>query len=834
MNISNGTNLIGSNYNLSLGSLYIISGGLYNATTGTTTLTSENPDGRALDNLGTITHNSGRVNITATSNVTINTGKDSLFNLQIAAPLGNITLLNDTDLIGGLNITTGTLDTNTSFGHRLTATNAVIITGTLHGRNSSNITLGGVIISSTGTFNATTETMLLTKEITSNGMPFDNDGIFTANNGTINITNSIGDDTSFDLLGLNNGNIWNLNILNTFSNYYGSNGGQIDNNFYANNANFRASSVGAVSDFNVTGNLRLENSAGWGNNGDTGNQRFGSITILSTANIRATAGTTTLTSENSEGIVLDNRGTITHNNGLFNITTTTNTTINTGANSLFNLQIAAPLGNVTLLNNIDLVGGLNITNGTLDTNTSFGYRLSSASPAVISGTLNGRNSSNITLAALTINSAGTYNATSNITTLSSEDPLSRTLDNLGTIVHNSGLFNITGTTGVTINTGKDSLFNLQIATGAGNVTLLNDTDLIGGLNITTGTLDTNTSFGHGLTSNNLVILDGTLHTRNSSNISLSALTINSAGTYNATLSTTNITNGNWTNSGSFRHNSGIIMLGGGTSENQTIGGNNETTFFNLNITNQVVNVTLEQNTTVEGVLDIGSLAGLVLDATDKNLALSFGNDTGGRSTMVLTGGLRFAGNVANHVTIQGRHANHPVIISPINRIIFGSGGSGSVVNLKWLDLVDNGANTITTGGGGVTLNITGNVSMRSGLLVISAGDTFNATQPDTNISARGGAVDDVQRGGPVNIIGGMGKPILFSKFDGIEFAGAGPYFIQYVRLDSGGATGGTAFLISNANQVITKIDNITVINSNRAIRGPFGLSEVKKDQKDLE
>src|SRR3989338_2594291 len=289
MNISNGTNLIGSNYNLSLGSLYIISGGLYNATTGTTTLTSENPDGRALDNLGTITHNSGRVNITATSNVTINTGKDSLFNLQIAAPLGNITLLNDTDLIGGLNITTGTLDT-------------------------------------------TTETMLLTKEITSNGMPFDNDGIFTANNGTFNITNSIGDDTSFDLLGLNNGNIWNLNILNTFSNYYGSNGGQIDNNFYANNANFRASSVGAVSDFNVTGNLRLENSAGWGNNGDTGNQRFGSITILSTANIRATAGTTTLTSENTEGIVLDNRGTITHNSGLFNITTTTNTTINTGAN----------------------------------------------------------------------------------------------------------------------------------------------------------------------------------------------------------------------------------------------------------------------------------------------------------------------------------------------------------------------------------------------------------------------------------------------------------------------------------------------------------------------
>src|SRR3989338_2626053 len=744
MNISNGTNLIGSNYNLSLGSLYIISGGLYNATTGTTTLTSENPDGRALDNLGTITHNSGRVNITATSNVTINTGKDSLFNLQIAAPLGNITLLNDTDLIGGLNITTGTLDTNTSFGHRLTATNAVIITGTLHGRNSSNITLGGVIISSTGTFNATTETMLLTKEITSNGMPFDNDGIFTANNGTINITNSIGDDTSFDLLGLNNGNIWNLNILNTFSNYYGSNGGQIDNNFYANNANFRASSVGAVSDFNVTGNLRLENSAGWGNNGDTGNQRFGSITILSTANIRATAGTTTLTSENTEGIVLDNRGTITHNSGLFNITTTTNTTINTGANSLFNLQIAAPLGNVTLLNNIDLVGGLNITNGTLDTNTSFGYRLSSASPAVISGTLNGRNSSNITLAALTINSGGTYNATSNITTLSSEDPLSRTLDNLGTIVHNSGLFNITGTTGVTINTGKDSLFNLQIATGTGNVTLLNDTDLMGGLNITTGILDTNTSFGHGLTSTNLVILDGTLHTRNSSNISLSALTINSAGTYNATLSTTNITNGNWTNGGSFTHNAGIIMLGGGTSENQTIGGNNETTFFNLNITNGVVAVTQEQNTTIEGVLDIGSLAGLVLDATDKVLAATFGNASGGNTKIINSGTLGFAGNRINFVKIIGARGQNPITISGTDWD-WDSGGSGSAVNISNVDYqID-----ATTGGGGVTVILDG-TSVNLNDFILTAGDSLNATKSGLIITIGNVTADQLSVRGTIN------------------------------------------------------------------------------------
>ena len=64
----------------------------------------------------------------------------------------------------------------------------------------------------------------------------------------------------------------------------------------------------------------------------------------------------------------------------------------------------------------------------------------------------------------------------------------------------------------------------------------------------------------------------------------------------------NITNGNFTNSGSFTHNSGRVILGGGTGENQSITGASETTFFNLNITNGVVAVTQEQNATIEGVL----------------------------------------------------------------------------------------------------------------------------------------------------------------------------------------------------------------------------------------
>src|SRR3989338_2548472 len=150
---------------------------------------------------------------------------------------------------------------------------------------------------------------------------------------------------------------------------------------------------------------------------------------------------------------------------------------------------------------------------------------------------------------------------------------------------------------------------------------------------------------------------GTIHLGDL-NSEMSNITILSGGHLNSTSGILNITDRNFTNSGSFTHNAGRVVMGGGTGENQSITGNNETTFFNLNITNLIVNTTIEQNTTIEGVLHVDNKVSLILDGTDKHLHLTFGNLSGGHTEMFLGAignarSLSFAGNKINPVTIRG-------------------------------------------------------------------------------------------------------------------------------------------------------------------------------------
>jgi len=74
---------------------------------------------------------------------------------------------------------------------------------------------------------------------------------------------------------------------------------------------------------------------------------------------------------------------------------------------------------------------------------------------------------------------------------------------------------------------------------------------------------------------------------------------------------------------------------------QYITGTNTTTFFNVNITN-TVSVNQTQNITVEGVLAIASGAKYIIDATNKNVFLNFGNETGGNTKLINSGTFAFA------------------------------------------------------------------------------------------------------------------------------------------------------------------------------------------------
>src|SRR3990167_7432584 len=180
------------------------------------------------------------------------------------------------------------------------------------------------------------------------------------------------------------------------------------------------------------------------------------------------------------------------------------------------------------------------------------------------------------------------------------------------------------------------------------------------------------SLGVSGTGNVTIENGGTIHLGDL-NSEMSNITILSGGHLNSTSGILNITDRNFTNSGSFTHNAGRVVMGGGTGENQTIGGNNETTFFNLNITNAASNITQVQNTTVEGVLDIATGSSYKIDTTGIHNYLTFGNASGGHTKAIITGSLLFSTvSSGNPVTIRGANAMHQAIISPATYLIYAS------------------------------------------------------------------------------------------------------------------------------------------------------------------
>jgi len=316
---------------------------------------------------------------------------------------------------------------------------------------------------------------------------------------------------------------------------------------------------------------------------------------------------------------------------------------------------------------------------------------------------------------------------------------------------------------------------------------------------------------------------GTIHLGDL-NSEMSNITILSGGHLNSTSGILNITDRNFTNSGSFTHNAGRVVMGGGTGENQSITGNNETTFFNLNITNLIVNTTIEQNTTIEGVLHVDNKVSLILDGTDKHLHLTFGNLSGGHTEMFLGAignarSLSFAGNKINPVTIRGANAMHQAFVMSGNgtSIVWESGGSGSTVNLKWL-YINNSLTSTSNGGTGVTINITGNIST-SVSVDITNGNIFNATQPGTNISGVNSLPSYAFKGN-LNILGSMSQPIQFLNNRVItineDTDNTGIVDIQYVVITPGQGADGALKIYGSP--YISKIDNITINTTNRATR----------------
>ena len=182
----------GSKLNHSFGSLTINSGGTYNATSGTTTITSEAPSGKALDHDGTFIANNGTVNITTGSTTIADiSGTGNLYNLVIdtggtIVEHGTAPATIDNDLT----IYSGGFEENGDTNRDLTVIGDVVTSGTL-GRNSatfsSPMTFGSLTINSGGTYYATNGTTTITSE-TAGNRNWVNEGTFTHNNGVVNMT----------------------------------------------------------------------------------------------------------------------------------------------------------------------------------------------------------------------------------------------------------------------------------------------------------------------------------------------------------------------------------------------------------------------------------------------------------------------------------------------------------------------------------------------------------------------------------------------------------------------------------------------------------------------
>ena len=322
--------LTGNASAISIGSLRV--DGTYSATSGTTIITSERSNGRAIDIVGTYTHNSGTLEIRTPADTDLRyPSSSSLNNLTInhasciARPTGN----NKPPIGGNLTITAGTfntLDSDGSSNHALTVTGDASVTGTLTG-NASAISLGSLTINSGGTYSATSGTTTIKGNASSSSnLAWANSGTFTHNSGTVLFdgTNTFGG-SSFGHINPATNTFNNLTI-NADSKVLQLRG----NSTTLTVAGDLTMTDGTLMNYGtdtvtttVTGDVSIANGAtlgaNTGGNDMTAPMNFGSLEIQSGGEYIATSDTTTITTggtiAGTTNMAFGGEGTFTHNNG---------------------------------------------------------------------------------------------------------------------------------------------------------------------------------------------------------------------------------------------------------------------------------------------------------------------------------------------------------------------------------------------------------------------------------------------------------------------------------------------------------------------------------------
>ena len=354
--------LTGNASAISLGSLTINSDGKYDATSGTTTITSERSGDFALDKhaSGTFTHNSGTVTISTNTNTFFRGFEGTVTSGAGANALNNL-IVNLTDsanyylrlrpnsgtahtILGDVTVTQGKLEKETN-DHTLTINGDVSVgaNGTLgHADKTGNDTFGSLTIESGGTAIATSGTTTVDQGST---YVLRNLGTYTHNSGTLKVDRSSASGTRF--LELGSAAIHKLVIDNTATTAAVAFVGVLNcaGDLEVTNGDFRA--YGGSGDVTIDGHVTIANSSFFRT--ETSqlaaggvNASLGSLTINSGATYDATPLTTTITSRTSGGYswyAPTTGSTFNHNNGLVKLTYTSNETFWQGT-GFYDLEIA--------------------------------------------------------------------------------------------------------------------------------------------------------------------------------------------------------------------------------------------------------------------------------------------------------------------------------------------------------------------------------------------------------------------------------------------------------------------------------------------------------------
>ena len=365
--------LTGNASAISMGSLTILDGGTYSATSGTTTLTSENSSGYCWwQSGGTLTHNNGTVKYTGSADTVMRgqgfynlilEGSSSSVDLyvrphdNVADGNGVFTIANDLTIVEGVfrrnyqpNQLVVTGDVSVESGGTLGTTDAT-------GPN----TFGSLTIASGGTYSATSGTTTLTAD---NGASpkycFKNAGTFTPNAGLVMV-----ESPNAHVL-MEGGGIHDLTIAaethNTTGIYWNTNPFVVTGVLTIEAGGSFATWAGGYG-LTVTEDVSVSGILGSSN---TGAYSFGSLTIASGGTYKATSDTTTITSMTSTGsgdrsLSLVSGGTFTNNSGtvLFNSGADQRLQM-AGTGNLYNLTVNKSdnefitFGNLTILNNLDV------------------------------------------------------------------------------------------------------------------------------------------------------------------------------------------------------------------------------------------------------------------------------------------------------------------------------------------------------------------------------------------------------------------------------------------------------------------------------------------------